>query len=137
MDENGVMTEDFVIGEWDPAAIESVVVNLSPPGGGESDRKRKVRVPVDKYKVCDDESLRDYIPCLDNLEAVSRLKFADRGEKYERHCPEKGRSLNCLVPRPKRYKLPIPWPKSRDEVYLICSYSTRIYIFTSHKKLIL
>ncbi|KAE8731810.1 putative methyltransferase PMT10 [Hibiscus syriacus] len=39
------------------------------------------------------------------------------GEKYERHCPGKGRMLDCVVPRPEGYRRSIPLPQSRDEVW--------------------
>ncbi|GMP79558.1 hypothetical protein CsSME_00035046 [Camellia sinensis var. sinensis] len=61
--------------------------------------------------------MREYIPCLDNVDAISRLNSTERGEGFERHCPQKEKGLNCLVPRPKGYKLKIPWPQSRDEVW--------------------
>ncbi|KAJ0860329.1 putative S-adenosyl-L-methionine-dependent methyltransferase [Helianthus annuus] len=38
-------------------------------------------------------------------------------EHYERHCPLPERRFNCLIPPPNGYKLPIKWPKSRDEVW--------------------
>ncbi|XP_010542936.1 PREDICTED: probable methyltransferase PMT3 isoform X2 [Tarenaya hassleriana] len=37
-------------------------------------------------------------------------------EHYERHCPPPERRFNCLIPPPSGYKIPIKWPKSRDEV---------------------
>lgn len=57
----------------------------------------------------------DYIPCLDNWEAVKNLK---KLERKERHCP-KPSPPRCLVPLPKGYKIPVLWPKSRDMVRLI------------------
>ncbi|KAL9668478.1 hypothetical protein QQ045_006012 [Rhodiola kirilowii] len=53
--------------------------------------------------------------CLDNVDAVKKLKSAERGDHFERHSPEKGKGLNCLIPQPKNYKHHIPWPKSLDE----------------------
>ncbi|KAL7246164.1 hypothetical protein ACSBR2_001324 [Camellia fascicularis] len=110
VDENGLMTDDFVVGEFDPSVIESVVNN------GATNRRRKWRVRFGKFRVCD-ESMTEYIPCLDNVKAISSFNSTERGDKYERHCPQKGKGLNCLVPRPKGYTLHIPWPKSRDEVW--------------------
>ncbi|KAL8161042.1 hypothetical protein V2J09_012531 [Rumex salicifolius] len=57
----------------------------------------------------------DYIPCLDNLDAIKALKSRKRMEHRERHCPSP--SLRCLVPLPNGYKIPIPWPKSRDLIW--------------------
>lgn len=76
---------------------------------------------VEKYKICD-MSMVDYIPCLDNVEEIVKFNVSLRGEKYERHCPQQGKGLNCIVPRPNGYKRPILWPKSRDEVLLLFGF---------------
>jgi SAM-dependent methyltransferase len=34
----------------------------------------------------------------------------------ERHCPPENEKLHCLIPAPKGYVTPFPWPKSRDYV---------------------
>ncbi|KAK9096223.1 hypothetical protein Sjap_021720 [Stephania japonica] len=70
--------------------------------------------------------MREYIPCLDNVEAIKKLKSTDKGEQFERHCPGKEKELNCLVPPPKDYKTPITWPKSRDEVWFSNVPHTRL-----------
>lgn len=117
MDENGAMTADFVVGEFDPAVLESVVNVTSGSVRDDESKGRKERnSKIGKFRVCD-ESLREYVPCLDNVEAISGLNSTERGENYQRHCPEKERVLDCLVPRPKGYKAHIPWPQSRDEVW--------------------
>jgi hypothetical protein len=56
----------------------------------------------------------DYIPCLDNVEAIKALKSLRHMEHRERHCPEP--RPRCLVPLPERYRRPVPWPLSRDMV---------------------
>ncbi|CAI0558940.1 unnamed protein product [Linum tenue] len=38
-------------------------------------------------------------------------------DHYERHCPPPERRFNCLILPPPGYKIPIKWPKSRDEVW--------------------
>ncbi|CAA2955184.1 probable methyltransferase PMT11 [Olea europaea subsp. europaea] len=116
VDENGVMAEDFEVGEFDTEVVENWgkandTANLESHGKG-----GKVRVRVNKFPLCP-ESMREYIPCLDNEEAIKKLKSTEKGENFERHCPEKGKELNCLVPSPKGYQTPIPWPQSRDEVW--------------------
>ncbi|CAL5025898.1 unnamed protein product [Urochloa decumbens] len=55
----------------------------------------------------------EYTPCED----VERsLKFSrDRLVYRERHCPASdAERLRCLVPAPKGYRNPFPWPTSRD-----------------------
>nr|GEU45745.1 probable methyltransferase PMT11 [Tanacetum cinerariifolium] len=114
VDENGVMRDDFEVGVFDVEVVEkggneSEVAEGGGGGGG-------VRVRVGRFEKCA-ASMREYIPCLDNVDAVKRLGARKRGEKFERHCPEKDKGLDCLVPTPKGYKAPIPWPRSRDEVW--------------------
>lgn len=115
VDENGVMRNDFEVGEFDPDALENwnneTDVVKDDADDGVRVRDRAVR----KFEKCS-TSMREYIPCLDNVEAIKKLKSVKNGEKFERHCPEKEKGLNCLVPAPKGYKAPIPWPRSRDEV---------------------
>lgn len=54
----------------------------------------------------------NYCPCQDpNKE---ELFTVDRMFHRERHCPERGERLRCLVPKPRGYRRPFPWPKSRD-----------------------
>ncbi|XP_042508615.1 probable methyltransferase PMT23 [Macadamia integrifolia] len=57
----------------------------------------------------------DYIPCLDNMKAIKALKSRRHMEHRERHCPSP--SPRCLLPLPQGYKIPVPWPKSRDMIW--------------------
>ncbi|KAM7485364.1 hypothetical protein LguiA_001373 [Lonicera macranthoides] len=70
------------------------------------------------FPVCDDRH-SELIPCLDrNLIYQTRLKLdLSLMEHYERHCPLPERRYNCLIPPPAGYKIPVKWPKSRDEVW--------------------
>nr|DAD19930.1 TPA_asm: hypothetical protein HUJ06_021393 [Nelumbo nucifera] len=70
------------------------------------------------FPVCDDR-YSELIPCLDrNLIYQMRLKLdLSLMEHYERHCPPPERRYNCLIPPPLGYKVPIKWPRSRDEVW--------------------
>nr|DAD26523.1 TPA_asm: hypothetical protein HUJ06_027991 [Nelumbo nucifera] len=113
VDENGTMAEEFEVGEFDPELVENWGNGTETEEGEQS---QSSRVRVKRFSLCP-ERMREYIPCLDNVEAIQKLNSMEKGEKYERHCPGEGRSLNCLVPAPKGYRLPIPWPKSRDEVW--------------------
>ncbi|KAL4576297.1 hypothetical protein LXL04_012389 [Taraxacum kok-saghyz] len=110
VDENGVMRDEFEVGEYDPDVVEN--------RNNETEVVQDVNavVRVQKFETCP-VTMREYIPCLDNEQAIKELKSTEKGEKFERHCPEKEKALNCLVPPPKGYKAPIPWPTSRDEVW--------------------
>lgn len=70
------------------------------------------------FPVCDDQHT-DLIPCLDrHLIYQMHLKLdLNLMEHYERHCPPSERRYNCLIPSPPGYKVPIKWPRSRDEVW--------------------
>ncbi|KAG0477451.1 hypothetical protein HPP92_014292 [Vanilla planifolia] len=116
VDEKGEMTESFDAGTFDAdlGEISELEQEAEQWSGVNEDSKRIVKVK--KFQMCP-ASLREYIPCLDNEEAIKKLNSTERGEKFERHCPEKGKGLNCLIPSPNGYKTPIPWPKSRDEVW--------------------
>ncbi|XP_047174645.1 probable methyltransferase PMT10 isoform X1 [Vigna umbellata] len=120
LDGNGVMTEDFRVGELDPGLEEE-----GQNGSVSVKESSGVREKVEKYKVCDVRMV-DYVPCLDNEEVLKKLEGSVRGEKYERHCPQEGMGLNCLVPPPKGYRRPVLWPKSRDEVWFSNVPHTRL-----------
>ncbi|CAM8969620.1 unnamed protein product [Rhodiola kirilowii] len=118
VDENGIMSNEFGIGDFDPKIVEDM-----RNGSGSEDVEMRsndggIGVGVKRFLQCS-ASMTDYIPCLDNVDAVKKLKSIARGQQFERHCPEKRKGLNCLIPRPQGYKRPVPWPKSRDEVWYI------------------
>ncbi|XAR56004.1 hypothetical protein NMG60_11036276 [Bertholletia excelsa] len=65
------------------------------------------------FKPCD-PSYTDYTPCQDQRRAMT---FPRENMNYrERHCPPESEKLHCLIPAPKGYVTPFPWPKSRDYV---------------------
>ncbi|KAJ7528527.1 hypothetical protein O6H91_15G007200 [Diphasiastrum complanatum] len=70
-----------------------------------------------KWKLCKWNGAVDYIPCLENKKAIKSLKSKKHFEHRERHCPTEEELTTCLVPLPDGYKLPIRWPKSRDEIW--------------------
>ncbi|KAH0861887.1 hypothetical protein HID58_079098 [Brassica napus] len=95
-------------------------------GGDDDDTKQDGSVSNEEdslvvaksFPVCDDRH-SEIIPCLDrNFIYQMRLKLdLSLMEHYERHCPPPERKFNCLIPPPSGYKVPIKWPKSRDEVW--------------------
>jgi Putative S-adenosyl-L-methionine-dependent methyltransferase len=117
VDETGTMRTNFSSDSRLDTSIDGEAdVPTSNETGTTSDQVGStVRFKVDKFELCD-EKLREYIPCLDNEEAIRKLKSTERGEKWQRHCPSRENTLSCLVPVPQGYKTPIPWPRSRDEV---------------------
>lgn len=67
-----------------------------------------------KWALCNTTAGPDYIPCLDNVQAIRSLPSTKHYEHRERHCPDS--PPTCLVPLPEGYKRPIEWPKSREKV---------------------
>ncbi|GAB4855692.1 hypothetical protein Ancab_024334 [Ancistrocladus abbreviatus] len=67
------------------------------------------------WKLCNTTAGPDFIPCLDNLDAIRHLRTTKHYEHRERHCPEE--PPTCLVPLPDGYRRPIEWPKSREKVW--------------------
>ncbi|PNT73189.1 hypothetical protein BRADI_2g54840v3 [Brachypodium distachyon] len=122
--DDGAMRDDFDIGaaanDTDLATDEDAGQEASDAGAGGGNRAQ-----VGKFPVCP-ETMREYIPCLDNDDEIRRLPSTNRGERFERHCPAKDKALSCLVPAPKGYKAPIPWPRSRDEVWFSNVPHTRL-----------
>ncbi|CAH9075613.1 unnamed protein product [Cuscuta epithymum] len=111
IDENGVMVLDFIVGDYDESLLGTAVNASWGVRGADRDETRGfVKGKIGKFGVCD-QSLSQYIPCLDNMQPLSQLNLSGR------RCPETGKGLDCVVPRPKGYTFRVPWPKSRDEVW--------------------
>ncbi|KAK9119288.1 hypothetical protein Scep_017381 [Stephania cephalantha] len=65
------------------------------------------------FEPCD-VKYTDYTPCQDQRRAMT---FPRESMNYrERHCAPEEEKLHCLIPAPKGYVTPFPWPKSRDFV---------------------
>ncbi|KAI3664236.1 hypothetical protein L6452_44719 [Arctium lappa] len=66
------------------------------------------------FKPCD-VKYTDYTPCHEQDRA---MQFPRDNMVYrERHCPLEKEKLKCLIPAPKGYSTPFPWPKGRDFVH--------------------
>ncbi|KAF2319160.1 hypothetical protein GH714_013641 [Hevea brasiliensis] len=68
-----------------------------------------------QWELCKGTVAVDYIPCLDNSNAIKELQSRRHMEHRERHCPKP--NPRCLPPLPKGYKVPLLWPKSRDMIW--------------------
>ncbi|KAH6792728.1 S-adenosyl-L-methionine-dependent methyltransferases superfamily protein [Perilla frutescens var. hirtella] len=90
-------TNNDATGSPPPAAVENSVVDVA----------------VD-WELCKGEAV-DFIPCLDNWKAIKALPSRRNKEHRERHCPDP--APRCLVPLPEGYRVPVPWPKSRDMIW--------------------
>lgn len=105
------MSDEFEVGDFEDGVPEEAG-NVSLVA---EDSNSAPRVAVSKFGMCP-RSMTEHIPCLDNEDAIRKLESTERGERFERHCPEEGKRFNCLIPPPKGYRPSIPWPRSRDEV---------------------
>ncbi|KAL2333286.1 hypothetical protein Fmac_014499 [Flemingia macrophylla] len=115
VNENGTMSDEFEVGGLDPGMVEQWVNETQVEDEGSSS-SYNLGFAIKKFGLCPRE-MSEYIPCLDNEDAIRKLPSTEKGERFERHCPEKGQGLNCLIPAPRGYRTPIPWPRSRDEVW--------------------
>ncbi|KAJ0968131.1 hypothetical protein J5N97_025048 [Dioscorea zingiberensis] len=61
-----------------------------------------------------DTRYTDYTPCQDQERAMNLPR--ENMVYRERHCPREEEKLHCLIPAPKGYITPFPWPRSRDYV---------------------
>lgn len=77
------------------------------------------------WKLCNVTAGPDYIPCLDNWQAIRSLRSTKHYEHRERHCPEE--APTCLVSLPEGYRRSIEWPKSREKVYSVKLCPIRLY----------
>lgn len=87
-------------------------LNFETHHGGEAetnDSESQLKI----FEPCDAQ-YTDYTPCQDQRRAMT---FPRNNMIYrERHCPAEEEKLHCLIPAPKGYVTPFPWPKSRDYV---------------------
>jgi len=83
------------------------------------------------WVLCNVDAGTDYIPCLDNTEAIKKLRSTKHYEHRERHCPEK--PPTCLVPLPEGYRNRIRWPKSRDQIWYNNVPHTKLVEYKGHQ----
>ncbi|KAM7511135.1 hypothetical protein LguiB_010010 [Lonicera macranthoides] len=96
-------------GAWSTQAAESESEKESQTSSLSKEKTNR------KWKLCNVTAGPDYIPCLDNLLAISKLKHRHHYQHRERHCPDEG--VTCLVPLPEGYRQPVRWPRSRDQIW--------------------
>eukprot|EP01018_Ginkgo_biloba_P034225 Gb_07905 [translate_table: standard] len=133
--EDGAMQNDFEVGygenDNDTTTTESELDIFDQPLNGSDSIKWNnestggMDTKIHKFEVCPAD-MREYIPCLDNIDAINKLPSTAKGEKFERHCPDEASRWCCLVPNPPRYRAPIPWPQSRNEVWFSNVPHTRL-----------
>ncbi|CAJ1932090.1 unnamed protein product [Sphenostylis stenocarpa] len=121
----------YILGSWqrsgfgkgDSIALEitkkgsdcNIVPNLSfdTHHGGEISKIEESESKPKVFEPCNANFI-DYTPCQDQRRAMTFPR--DNMNYRERHCPPEEEKLHCLIPAPKGYVTPFPWPKSRDYV---------------------
>lgn len=115
-EDGSIIAKDFPLDDEEATSFneqDSSNYTVLPDGGTSSHPVKNTA----RFKPCP-SSMKEYIPCLDNLAAIRKLPSVQKGEKWERHCPaDNDGRLNCLIPPPPGYHFPIHWPRSRDEVW--------------------
>ncbi|XP_076900403.1 putative methyltransferase PMT24 [Bidens hawaiensis] len=97
----------------------------------ESATEKQSQKPSITWKTCNVTAGPDYIPCLDNLEAIKHLHGRSHYEHRERHCPVD--PPTCLVPLPVGYKTPIKWPRSREQIWYSNVPHTKLAAVKGHQ----
>ncbi|CAN4080324.1 unnamed protein product [Withania somnifera] len=97
-------------------------LNFETSQGGQAGSIDDSGTEVKNFKPCRPR-YTDHTPCQDQKRA---MHFPRENMIYrERHCPPPEKKLRCLIPAPKGYITPFPWPKSRDYVpYANAPYKT-------------
>ncbi|KVH88137.1 putative S-adenosyl-L-methionine-dependent methyltransferase [Cynara cardunculus var. scolymus] len=106
---------DSIAQEVTKSADCSVLSNLNVEThhGDGMKRTNDLQLENKVFQPCADRFI-DYTPCHDQMRAMT---FPRENMNYrERHCPPENEKLHCLIPAPKGYVTPFPWPKSRDFV---------------------
>jgi SAM-dependent methyltransferase len=98
---------------------------------GKKGKKKAAGVAAVAWKLCNSSAGADYIPCLDNVAAIKKLKTDKHYEHRERHCPEV--APTCLVPAPPEYREPIRWPHSRDKIWYYNVPHTKLAEYKGHQ----
>ncbi|KAI3821319.1 hypothetical protein L1987_08884 [Smallanthus sonchifolius] len=80
-----------------------------------SDKESKRSENGYKWKTCKAKTGPNFIPCLDNVAALRKIHSTIHYEHRERHCPAV--PPTCLVRLPRGYKIPIRWPRSREQIW--------------------
>ncbi|KAH9709527.1 putative methyltransferase PMT2 [Citrus sinensis] len=119
----------YILGAWQRSGFgkgDSIALEISKSGadcnivpslnfethhGGEVESINESESKPKVFEPCHPR-YTDYTPCQDQRRAMT---FPRESMNYrERHCPPEEEKLHCLIPAPKGYVTPFPWPKSRD-----------------------
>ncbi|KAL6992997.1 hypothetical protein U1Q18_011112 [Sarracenia purpurea var. burkii] len=137
--------KDLASSEVFPSGAQSELLNETTTQSGawstqaaESKNEKEAQKSSDanqqagyNWKLCNVTAGPDYIPCLDNLQAIRKLRSTKHYEHRERHCPED--PPTCLVPLPQGYQRSIEWPTSREKIWYHNVPHTQLAEFKGHQ----
>ncbi|KAF7816778.1 putative methyltransferase PMT24 [Senna tora] len=110
-------------GTWTTQAVESQHEKESEKSSSDSSTY--------EWKLCHTTTGPEYIPCLDNWQAIKKLQSIIHYEHRERHCPDD--APTCLVPLPEGYRIPIKWPRSREMIWYNNAPHTKLVEVKGHQ----
>ncbi|PSS26616.1 Methyltransferase [Actinidia chinensis var. chinensis] len=136
---------DQVSSEVFPSGANSELLNETTPQNGpwstqasESKNEKEAQKSLVSneqggynWKLCNVTAGPDYIPCLDNWEAIKNLRSTKHYEHRERHCPED--PPTCLVSLPEGYQRSIEWPTSREKIWYHNVPHTKLAAIKGHQ----
>ncbi|CBI37509.3 unnamed protein product, partial [Vitis vinifera] len=138
IEEKDSEAKEQVSNEVFPSGAMSELLNETTTQNGafltqaaESKKEKESQQTVYSWKVCNVTAGPDYIPCLDNLQAIKSLPSTKHYEHRERHCPNE--PPTCLVSLPEGYKRPIEWPTSRDKIWYYNVPHTKLAEIKGHQ----
>ncbi|KAK1392206.1 putative methyltransferase PMT26 [Heracleum sosnowskyi] len=97
----------------------------------EAEKSEPARITGSGWKVCNVTAGPDYIPCLDNLQAIRSLRSRGHFQHRERHCPDD--PPTCLVSLPENYQRSIQWPTSREKIWYHNVPHTQLAEYKGHQ----
>ncbi|XP_031503482.1 probable methyltransferase PMT11 [Nymphaea colorata] len=62
--------------------------------------------------------MENYVPCRDDFDRIRSVLLPGRGRRPGRYCPDESDMWFCLIPAPRSYRQPVPWPESLNEVWI-------------------
>ncbi|CAN6486319.1 unnamed protein product [Victoria cruziana] len=62
--------------------------------------------------------MENYVPCRDDFDKIRSVLLPGKGRRPGRYCPDESDMWFCLIPAPRSYRQPVPWPESLNEVWV-------------------
>ncbi|XP_044501167.1 probable methyltransferase PMT26 [Mangifera indica] len=134
---NQILNEEFRSGAQLELSKETTAQNGSWSTQATESKNEKDAQLSSKYqsgynwKLCNATAGFDFIPCLDNIQAIKSLRSSKHYEHRERHCPEE--PPTCLVPLPEGYRRSINWPTSREKIWYYNVPHTKLVVVKGHQ----